>query len=62
MYDKLKVKRDEVDSYEKLADARNKGRICIRSGSHPFNLSLFGFGLLMNLVQSSKALDKKGAS
>ncbi len=27
-----------------------------------FNLSLFGFGLLMNLVQSSKALDKKGAS
>jgi branched-chain amino acid transport system permease protein len=25
-----------------------------------FNLSLFGFGLLMNLVQSSKAMDKKG--
>jgi branched-chain amino acid transport system permease protein len=25
-----------------------------------FNLSLFGFGLLMNLVQSSKAADKKG--
>ena len=25
-----------------------------------FNLSLFGFGLLMNLTQSSKALDKKG--
>ena len=42
VYDKLKVKRDEVDSYEKLADARNKGRICIRSGSHPYNLSLFG--------------------
>lgn len=42
VYDKVKVKRDEVDSYEKLADPRNKGRICIRSGSHPYNLSLFG--------------------
>ena len=41
-YDKLKVKRDDVDTYEKLADPRNKGRICIRSGSHPYNLSLFG--------------------
>ena len=27
-----------------------------------FSLSLFGFGLLMNLVQGSKALDKKGIS
>jgi iron(III) transport system substrate-binding protein len=42
VYDKLKVKRDDVDTYEKLADPRNKGRICIRSGSHPYNLSLFG--------------------
>ena len=42
VYDKIKVKRDEVDTYEKLADPRNKGRICIRSGSHPYNLSLFG--------------------
>lgn len=42
VYDKLKVKLDDVDSYEKLGDPRNKGRICIRSGSHPYNLSLFG--------------------
>ncbi len=42
VFDKLRVKREEVDSYEKLADARNKGKICIRSGSHPYNLSLFG--------------------
>jgi branched-chain amino acid transport system permease protein len=27
-----------------------------------FNLSLFGFGLMMNLVQSSKAMDKKGVT
>ena len=42
VYDKLKVKLDDVDSYEKLGDPRNKGRLCIRSGSHPYNLSLFG--------------------
>ena len=42
VYDKLKVKREDVDTYEKLADPVNKGRLCIRSGSHPYNLSLFG--------------------
>lgn len=42
VYDKTKVKREDVESYEKLADPVNKGRLCIRSGSHPYNLSLFG--------------------
>ncbi|CAA9430387.1 MAG: Ferric iron ABC transporter, iron-binding protein [uncultured Ramlibacter sp.] len=42
VYDKNKVKREDVDTYEELGDAKNKGRICIRSGSHPYNLSLFG--------------------
>jgi iron(III) transport system substrate-binding protein len=42
VYDKIKVKREDVDTYEELADAKNKGKICIRSGSHPYNLSLFG--------------------
>jgi iron(III) transport system substrate-binding protein len=42
VYDKNNVKRDDVDTYEKLADPKNKGKICIRSGSHPYNLSLFG--------------------
>ena len=42
VYDKQKVKREDVDTYEELADPKNKGRICIRSGSHPYNLSLFG--------------------
>jgi iron(III) transport system substrate-binding protein len=41
VYDKNKVDKSDVDSYEKLAEPRNKGRICIRSGSHPYNLSLF---------------------
>jgi iron(III) transport system substrate-binding protein len=42
VYDKSKVKREDVDTYEELADPKNKGKVCIRSGSHPYNLSLFG--------------------
>ena len=42
VYDKLKVKREDVDTYEELGDPKNKGKLCIRSGSHPYNLSLFG--------------------
>ncbi len=42
VYDKIKVKKEDVDTYEELADPKNKGKLCIRSGSHPYNLSLFG--------------------
>jgi iron(III) transport system substrate-binding protein len=42
VYDKQRVKREDVDTYEELADPKNKGKVCIRSGSHPYNLSLFG--------------------
>ena len=42
VYDKAKVKPQEVDTYEKLADPVNKGRVCTRSGSHPYMLSLIG--------------------
>ena len=42
VFNKLSVTKSEVDSYEKLADPKNKGRICMRSASHPYNLSLFG--------------------
>lgn len=42
VYDKLKVKREDVDTYEELGDPKNKGKVCLRSGSHPYNLSLFG--------------------
>ena len=42
VYDKLKYTKADVDSYEKLADPKFKGQLCIRSGSHPYNLSLFG--------------------
>lgn len=42
VYDKASVQKTDVDQYEKLAAPVNKGRVCTRSGSHPYNLSLFG--------------------
>jgi len=42
VYNKATVKAEDVDSYEELADPKNKGKVCTRSGSHPYNLSLFG--------------------
>jgi iron(III) transport system substrate-binding protein len=42
VYDKVKFNKSDVDTYEKLADPKFKGSLCIRSGSHPYNLSLFG--------------------
>jgi len=41
-YDKAKVKPLDVPTYESLADPRWKGKICTRSGSHIYNLSLMG--------------------
>ena len=42
VYNKMRVKKTDVDTYEALADPKNKGLLCTRSGSHPYNLSLFG--------------------
>jgi iron(III) transport system substrate-binding protein len=42
VYDKTKVQRTDVDTYQELADPKNKGKLCTRSGSHPYNVSLFG--------------------
>jgi iron(III) transport system substrate-binding protein len=42
VYDKSRVQRSDVDTYQELADPKNKGKLCTRSGSHPYNLSLFG--------------------
>jgi iron(III) transport system substrate-binding protein len=42
VYDKATIKKEDVDTYEELGDPKNKGKLCIRSGSHPYNISLFG--------------------
>jgi iron(III) transport system substrate-binding protein len=39
---KATVKRDDVDTREKLADPRSRANVCTRSGSHSYNLSPFG--------------------
>ncbi len=41
-YNKNKIKPGELATYEDLADPRFKGRICTRSASHVYNLSLMG--------------------
>ena len=42
VYTKSSVDPADVDTYQKLAEPKNRGRLCTRSGSHPYNLSLFG--------------------
>jgi iron(III) transport system substrate-binding protein len=41
-YNKAKVKAAEVPTYESLADPKWKGRICMRSSTNIYNLSLMG--------------------
>jgi iron(III) transport system substrate-binding protein len=40
VYNKATVNPQDVATYESLANARHKGKVCTRSGSHPYNLSL----------------------
>jgi iron(III) transport system substrate-binding protein len=42
VYSKTGIDKRDVDTYEELADPKHKGKVCTRSGSHPYNLSLFG--------------------
>jgi iron(III) transport system substrate-binding protein len=41
VFDPNRVKAADVATYEQLADPKLKGMLCTRSGSHPYNLSLF---------------------
>jgi iron(III) transport system substrate-binding protein len=40
VYNKANTKPTDVDTYEKLAQPINKGKLCTRSASHPYMLSL----------------------
>lgn len=42
VYNKAVLKSGDIATYEDLADPKYKGRICTRSGSHVYNLSLMG--------------------
>lgn len=39
-YAKARVDAKSLPDYESLADPKFKGRICVRSGNHPYNISL----------------------
>ena len=39
-YAKSRVDKSQLPDYESLADPKWKGKVCVRSGSHPYNLSL----------------------
>ena len=41
-YNKAKVRAGEIQSYEELADAKWQGRVCMRSSTNVYNLSLMG--------------------
>ncbi|WP_153131735.1 Fe(3+) ABC transporter substrate-binding protein [Dechloromonas hortensis] len=40
IYNRNAVKAEDVATYESLADPKLKGKLCSRSGAHPYNLSL----------------------
>jgi iron(III) transport system substrate-binding protein len=40
VYNKAVIRPDEIRDYEDLANPRWKGRVCVRSSSHPYMLSL----------------------
>ncbi|MBL8315052.1 MAG: extracellular solute-binding protein [Rubrivivax sp.] len=75
-YSKARVKPSDLSSYEDLASPKWKGRICIRSGSHDYNLALFGqffasygpakareviSGIAANLARAPKGNDREQA-
>jgi iron(III) transport system substrate-binding protein len=57
-YSKARVKPSELSTYEDLASPKWKGRICIRSGSHDYNLALFGQFLTSYGDERGKAIIK----
>ena len=40
VYNKATMNPKDVATYASLADPKNKGKVCTRSGAHPYNLSL----------------------
>ena len=48
LFRSLDVKPDQVRNYEDLANPALKGKVCTRSGSHPYNLSL-GAALIQHI-------------
>ena len=54
-YNPAKVKASELSTYEALADAKWKGRICIRSSSNVYNQSLIASIIAANGTEKAQA-------
>ena len=61
-YSKARVKPSDLSSYEDLGSAKWKGRVCIRSGSHDYNLALFGQFLRQRMGEAKAKCADLGAS
>lgn len=55
VYNKSTVKPEDVATYESLADPKNSGKVCTRSGSHPYMLSLIGSMIERNGEKATEA-------
>jgi iron(III) transport system substrate-binding protein len=61
-YSKDRVSPNDLRSYDDLADPRWKGRVCIRSGYHDYNLNIFGQVLAKNGEASTRTFLEKLAA
>jgi iron(III) transport system substrate-binding protein len=59
VYNKLAVKPGEIKNYEDLADPRWKGKVCVRSSAHPYQLSLTA-SMISNLGEAKAEQWAKG--
>jgi iron(III) transport system substrate-binding protein len=57
-YSKDRVKADELSTYEDLASPKWKGRVCIRSGYHEYNICFFSQMVVTNGLEKTKAFIK----
>ena len=59
IYNKAAVNAMDVQNYEDLANPKLKGKVCVRSGAHPYNLSL-GSALIHHLGEQKTEEWAKG--
>lgn len=59
IYNKAAVNPADVQNYEDLANSKLKGKVCVRSGAHPYNLSL-GSALIHHLGEQKTEEWAKG--
>jgi len=54
-YAKARVDAAQITDYESLADPKWKGKVCTRSGMHPYNLSLMSSMVAANGAEKAEA-------